>query len=71
MNLAAAYLASERYGDAEGVYRLLVQQNPQDAESHYNLGWSLYAQQRDADARIAWSAACQLGYQPGCTAPRQ
>ena len=71
VNLRAAYLASERYGDAESVYGLLVQQNPQDAESHYNLGWALYAQQQDEDARIAWSAACQLGYQAGCTAPRQ
>ena len=71
VNLGAAYLASERYGDAEGVYRLLVQQNPQDAESHYHLGWAQYAQQRDEDARIAWAAACQLGYQPGCTAPRR
>ena len=70
VNLAAAYLASGRYGDAESVYRLLVQQNPQDAESYHHLGWSLYAQQRDEDARIAWSNACQLGYQPGCTAPR-
>jgi cytochrome c-type biogenesis protein CcmH/NrfG len=48
-----------------------VQQNAQDAESQYHLGWSLYAQQRDEDARIAWSNACQLGYQAGCTAPRQ
>ncbi len=71
VNLAAAYLASERFGDAAEVYRLLVQQNPQDAESHFNLGWSLYALQRDEDARIAWSAACQLGHQAGCTAPRQ
>jgi tetratricopeptide (TPR) repeat protein len=71
VNLGAAYLASERYTDAEGVYRLLVQQNAQDAESQYHLGWSLYAQQRDEDARIAWSNACQLGYQAGCTAPRQ
>lgn len=71
VNLGAAYLASERFRDAEGVYRLLVQQNPQDAESHYNLGWSLYALERDEDARISWSNACQLGYQPGCTAPRR
>ncbi len=71
VNLGAAYLASERFNDAVGVYRLLVQQNPQDAESHFNLGWSLYAMQRDEDARIAWSAACQLGLQAGCTAPRQ
>jgi len=70
INLGAAYLASERFAEAEGVYRLLVQQNPQDPESQYNHGWSLYALQRDEDARIAWSNACQLGYQPGCTAPR-
>ena len=71
VNLGAAYLASERYRDAEGVYSLLVQQNPQDAESHHNLGWALYALERDEDARIAWSNACQLGYEPGCTAPRR
>lgn len=71
VNLGAAYLASQRYRDAEGVYRLLIQQDPQDAESHHHLGWALYALERDEDARIAWSNACQLGFQPGCTAPRQ
>jgi tetratricopeptide (TPR) repeat protein len=71
VNLGAAYLADARYRDAESVYRLLVQQNPRDAESHFNLGWALYAQQRDADARTAWASSCQLGFQPGCIAPRR
>lgn len=70
VNLGAAYLASERYRDAEGVYRFLVQQNARDAESAYHLGWSLYAQQRDEDARASWAQACQLGFQPACSAPR-
>jgi cytochrome c-type biogenesis protein CcmH/NrfG len=52
------------------VYRFLVQQNARDAESFYHLGWSLYAQQRDEDARAAWTQACQLGYQAACGAPR-
>jgi tetratricopeptide (TPR) repeat protein len=71
VNLGAAYLADARYRDAESVYRLLVQQNARDAESHYNLGWALYAQQRDSDARTAWASSCQLGFQPGCIAPRR
>jgi tetratricopeptide (TPR) repeat protein len=70
INLGAAYLASQRYRDAENVYRFLVQQNARDAESLYHLGWSLYAQQRDEDARSSWTQSCQLGYQAACSAPR-
>ena len=43
-------------------------QNPDDAQSQYNLGWSLIGQQRRGAARDAWGSACDLGYTAACEA---
>ena len=63
-----ASLAAQRYSDAQTVYELLIEQNPSDTESLYNLGWALFSQDRRAGARDAWVASCEQGYQPACTA---
>ena len=47
---------------------MLIQQNPGDTESFYNLGWSLISQDRRGAARDAWGAACDLGFGPACDA---
>ncbi len=64
VNLGAAYLASERYQDAELVYQMLVEDAPQNADSFYNLGWALYAQNQREDAKEAWVRASDLGFGP-------
>ena len=71
INLGAAYLASERYEDAELVYELLIRQTGGDADTYYNLGWSLLSQGRGNEARQAWQRSSELGYTPARTALSQ
>jgi len=40
VNLGAAYLAAERYQDAQLVYELLIEETGGDADTFYNLGWA-------------------------------
>ena len=64
VNLGAAYLAAQRYADAELVYQVLVEQNENDYEAHYNLGWALLLQSKFEDAKEQWQKSLELGYQP-------
>ena len=64
VNLGAAYLAAQRYADAEIVYEVLVEKNEYDPESHYNLGWALLLQSKFEEAQEAWQKSFELGYQP-------
>ncbi len=64
INLGAAYLAAQRYADAEIVYQVLVEENERDSEAHYNLGWALLLQSKFEEAQEAWQKSFELGYQP-------
>lgn len=64
VNLGAAYLAAQRYADAEIVYQVLIEQNENDYESHYNLGWALLLQSKFEQAKEAWQKSFELGYTP-------
>ena len=64
VNLGAAYLAAQRYADAEIVYEVLVKQNEYDPEVHYNLGWALLLQSKFEEAQEAWQKSFELGHQP-------
>lgn len=61
-NLAAAYLAAGYFSDAEFVYLDLLEVQPADAQSHYNLGWALLSQNRLTAARDSFEAALELGH---------
>jgi len=61
-NLAAGYLASERYPDAEQAYGELLAEDPEDARSLYNLGWAQLSQNRRLEARDSFEAALELGW---------
>ncbi len=67
-NLAAAYLAAAQYADAEFIYLELLEQNPADGLSHYNLGWAQLSQNRRAAARDSFQAALELGHSAAATA---
>lgn len=68
INLGAAYLAAQRYGDAELVYRLIIEQNGGDGESFYNLGWALLLQGNYEDTEEAWRTAYNdFSYTPAGT----
>lgn len=60
-NLASALLASARYPEAEAILRGLVSESPHDAEAWYLLGLTHRAQQRRAEARVAFKTAANLG----------
>ncbi len=64
VNLASAYYQAERYKDSAIVYKLLIEENSDDAESYYNLGLSLMAQNLPKEAKEALSKASELGYTP-------
>jgi len=64
LNLGAAYLAVQRFSDAEQILTQVVLQEPNNAEAWYNLGWALKALAREAEARRAWKRALELGYEP-------
>ncbi len=64
VNLGAAYLAAQRYADAEIVYQVLIKENENDYEAHYNLGWALLLQSKFEEAQEAWQRSFELGYQP-------
>jgi tetratricopeptide (TPR) repeat protein len=63
-NLGAAYLAANRYSDAERLLSQAVTLNPRDAVAWYNLGLALQALSRNAEARRAFQQAVNLGYEP-------
>lgn len=63
-NLGAAYLAANRYADAERLLNQAVALNPRDAVAWYNLGIALQALSRNAEARRAFQQALNLGYEP-------
>lgn len=60
-NLAAALLATGRYGEAEALLRGLVTDEPKNGEGWYLLGLSQRAQQRTAEAKQAFKTAAALG----------
>lgn len=62
-NLAAAYLASERYDDAIGVLDKLVANMLYDRQGHghNNLGWAWYKKGNLARARQHFATAIELG----------
>jgi len=64
LNLGAAYLAVQRFSDAEQILTQVVLEEPENAEAWYNLGWALKALARDAEAMRAWKRALELGYEP-------
>jgi tetratricopeptide (TPR) repeat protein len=63
-NLGTAYLAANRYSDAERLLNQAVALNPRDAVAWYNLGLTLQALSRSAEARRAFQQALNLGYEP-------
>lgn len=63
-NLGVAYLAANRYADAERLLNQAVALNPRDAVAWYNLGIALQALSRNAEARRAFQQALNLGYEP-------
>lgn len=63
-NLGTAYLAANRYSDAERLLNQAVALNPRDAVAWYNLGLTLQALSRNAEARRAFQQALNLGYEP-------
>lgn len=68
-NLAAAYTAVERFDDAEGWYRRLLEREANDPQALYHLGWLRAAAGLDVEARPLWARACELGYAPACEVP--
>ncbi len=64
LNLGAAYLAVQRFSDAEQILTQVVLEEPDNAEAWYNLGWALKALAREAEAQRAWKRALELGYEP-------
>ncbi|PYE56375.1 tetratricopeptide repeat protein [Deinococcus yavapaiensis] len=62
-NLGAAQLAAGQYPQAEATLRGVVTDDPKNAEAWYNLGWAIRAQGRTTDARAAFQASADLGYQ--------
>jgi len=68
INLGAAYLASERFEDAQLVYELIIEQIGGDADTYYNLGWALLMQNKLDQAKEAWEQSANVGYQPASEA---
>ncbi|MGL4609897.1 MAG: tetratricopeptide repeat protein [Trueperaceae bacterium] len=64
VNLGAAYIAAKRFEDAELVYTMIVEENPDDGQAFYNLGLSQYNQNNKDSAKEAWLRSSALGYAP-------
>lgn len=65
-NLASAFLAAERFREAQRVYQSLLLDTPEDAQLLYFYGWSLMGVDQAFSARDAWVSACNLGYRRAC-----
>jgi tetratricopeptide (TPR) repeat protein len=64
INLGAAYIAAKRYEDAELVYQMITESNPNDAQAFFNLGLSMFNQGNKDAAKEAWLRSSALGYAP-------
>ncbi len=64
INLGAAYIAAKRYEDAELVYQMITESNPNDAQAFFNLGLSMFNQSNKDAAKEAWLRSSALGYAP-------
>jgi tetratricopeptide (TPR) repeat protein len=64
VNLGAAYIAAKRYEDAELVYQMITESNPNDAQAFFNLGLSMFNQSNKDAAKEAWLRSSALGYAP-------
>ena len=64
VNLGAAYIAAKRYEDAELVYQMITESNPDDAQAFFNLGLSMFNQSNKDAAKEAWLRSSALGYAP-------
>jgi tetratricopeptide (TPR) repeat protein len=68
-NLAAVLTALERYPDAEGWYRRLLELDWGDVQALHHLGWLRAARGYAEEAARLWARACDLGDAPSCDAP--
>lgn len=60
--LANAYLASQRYSDAERVLRATLAVTPDDADALHKLGWALLHLGNHQAAQTAWANASALNH---------
>ena len=60
--LANAYLAAERYFDAERTLRTILDTRPEDADALHKLGWALLHLDNPDAAKTAWRDALAHGH---------
>jgi tetratricopeptide (TPR) repeat protein len=59
-DLADIYAAAGKHSEAEPLYRVLLANNPNDADLHYGLGQSLLKQRKFGDSQQEFLAAVEL-----------
>lgn len=65
--LVNAYLASQRYGDAERALRATLATHPNDADALHKLGWALLHLGNHQGAKTAWTDATALHHPQAAT----
>lgn len=65
--LVNAYLASQRYGDAERALRATLATHPDDADALHKLGWALLHLGNHQGAKTAWNDATALHHPQAAT----